>query len=342
MNTAVKIVSLLLGVMLVALAVMSAGCNTKIPVASESSAHASTESFEDTQSTDGAESTDSTEGEENSSNNTDESTSPEQSTSSEDVSSEESEDSGSEASEESSEDVIVDPSEGTGDGSPYGDDYYTYTTDISKFYEAIVLPDSPDKFLVLVNKENKLGRNDVPENLVDCVNTRDDGRDTQKLVYEAELALQAFLNEARAFGFDDVSVTSAYRGYYTQDYLFDKYVENELHKFDTREEAEEYVSTYSSRPGTSEHQTGLCVDMHNLSSASQSFGSTDAAKWLEENAYKFGFILRYPKDKEDVTEIMWEPWHFRFVGRYHATRIHELGLCLEEYIETYYPEQIQD
>lgn len=331
MNTAIKIVSLVLGVMLIVLSVMSAGCNTEIPLVTESSA----ESADTTESAGNNESTASIDSAE-------ESTLPEVSDSSEELSAEESEDSTapSEASGELSD--SSEQSDLSEEPDPYGDERYSYTTDISDFYDAIVLPDEPDKFLVLVNKDNKLGRNDVPENLVDCVNTRDDGRDTQKLVYEAELALQAFLNEARAMGFDDVSVTSAYRGYYTQDYLFDMYVDRELHKFDTREEAEEYVSTYSSRPGTSEHQTGLCLDMHNLSAASQAFGETEAAEWLADNAYKFGYILRYPEDKEDITEIMWEPWHFRFVGRYHATRIHELGLCLEEYIEAYYPEQIQD
>lgn len=331
MNTAIKIVSLVLGVMLIVLSVMSAGCNTEIPLVTESSA----ESADTTESAGNNESTASIDSAE-------ESTLPEVSDSSEELSAEESEDSTapSEASGELSD--SSEQSDLSEKPDPYGDERYSYATDISDFYDAIVLPDNPDKFLILVNKENKLGRNDVPENLVDCVNTRDDGRDTQKLVYEAELALQAFLNEARANGIDDVSVTSAYRGYYTQDYLFEMYVDRELHKFDTREEAEEYVSTYSSRPGTSEHQTGLCLDMHNLSAASQAFGETEAAEWLADNAYKFGYILRYPEDKEDITEIMWEPWHFRFVGRYHATRIHELGLCLEEYIEAYYPEQIQD
>ena len=74
--------------------------------------------------------------------------------------------------------------------------------------------------------------------------------------------------------------------------------------------------------------------MNNMASAQTAFGETAAAKWLEENAYKFGFILRYPKDKSDITNIIYEPWHFRYVGRYHATRMHQTGLCLEEYVPT--------
>ena len=85
-------------------------------------------------------------------------------------------------------------------------------------------------------------------------------------------------------------------------------------------------------PGCSEHQSGLCADLHNLPAASQSFESKEAYKWLIAHCADFGFILRYPKDKEDVTEIIFEPWHYRFVGRYHASEMHRLGMCLEEYV----------
>ena len=98
--------------------------------------------------------------------------------------------------------------------------------------------------------------------------------------------------------------------------------------------AEEKAATIVARPGTSEHQTGLAADMHNMASAEQSFGETEAAKWLAANAYKFGFILRYEEDKQDITKIIYEPWHFRYVGRYHATRIYESGMCFEEYLES--------
>jgi D-alanyl-D-alanine carboxypeptidase len=86
-------------------------------------------------------------------------------------------------------------------------------------------------------------------------------------------------------------------------------------------------------PGISEHQSGLCIDMHNLPAASTAFGGTKEADWLAENAHKFGYILRYPKNKVSVTKINYEPWHFRYVGRYHATKMYELDMCLEEYIE---------
>ena len=99
----------------------------------------------------------------------------------------------------------------------------------------------------------------------------------------------------------------------------------------TWEEAEAIVLSYSSLPGTSEHQTGLCVDMHNLESADVTFADTEAYRWLSENAWKFGYILRYPEDKTGVTGITFEPWHWRYVGRTAAHAIWEGGLCLEEY-----------
>ena len=73
--------------------------------------------------------------------------------------------------------------------------------------------------------------------------------------------------------------------------------------------------------------------MHNIGSAEVSFAKKPEAKWLAENCYRFGFILRYPEDKTDITSITYEPWHFRFVGREAATKMHENGMCLEEYIE---------
>jgi D-alanyl-D-alanine carboxypeptidase len=116
--------------------------------------------------------------------------------------------------------------------------------------------------------------------------------------------------------------------------LVDTYTNKELDKNPnlSREQAETIVLTYSTRPGTSEHQTGLAVDMATDDSFSTDFQYTDHYKWLMENAWKFGFILRFPADKTDITTIQFEPWHWRFVGRYHAKKIHDAGVCLEEYM----------
>ncbi len=189
---------------------------------------------------------------------------------------------------------------------------------------------SDGSYLLLVNKENKLPDYFEPENLVDIRKTRSD-RAPEKMVYTAEMALNAFLKEATYYGYGDVTITSGYRSIAKQETLFNYYVSQEMASGKDRASAEAAAAVYSAYPGTSEHHTGLCADMHNLPAASQSFGSTEAAKWMAANAHRFGFILRFPQGKQDITGYMWEPWHFRFVGRYHATIIYENGLTLEEY-----------
>lgn len=206
---------------------------------------------------------------------------------------------------------------------------YSFITDISA-YEEYMCPEDIDGFLILVNREHTIDGEYVPSNLVDIRASRSDR--TERMVETAEMALQALYIEMRAAGYTDVSVTSGYRSYDKQEYLYNLYTEREMGAGISREAAQKIVDTYSARPGTSEHQTGLCVDMHNLGSASQAFANKEAYKWLIENCYKFGFILRFPEGKEDITGYSFEPWHYRFVGRYHASEMHRLDMCLEEYL----------
>ena len=86
---------------------------------------------------------------------------------------------------------------------------------------------------------------------------------------------------------------------------------------------------YSARPGHSEHQTGLAFDLNSLD---QSFGQTKEGKWIAANSWKYGFILRYPQDKEAQTGYMYEPWHVRYLGKDVAKKVYDSGLCLEEYL----------
>jgi len=191
-----------------------------------------------------------------------------------------------------------------------------------------------DEYLFLVNKDNRLDKNYVPSDLVGVKDTRKDGRATQKLREYAAKALEALFIEMRANGYTDVSVTSAYRSYSYQSSLYETAITNTMNeKKCSREEAIKKV-TGTMPPGSSEHQSGLCCDMHNLGAASQAFAKEKVAVWLAENAHKFGFILRYKAEKFDITGIHYEPWHFRYVGRYHATKMYEADLCLEEYMET--------
>lgn len=95
--------------------------------------------------------------------------------------------------------------------------------------------------------------------------------------------------------------------------------------------ARRYALNYVSAPGTSEHQLGLAVDIvgDNRYTTNQS-----AYRWLERNAYKYGFVKRYPKNKTSITHIKHEPWHYRYVGKKAALKMHQKNLCLEEYVES--------
>lgn len=212
----------------------------------------------------------------------------------------------------------------------------TFISDLSE-YEKYMDPEERDDYLILVNKSSKLSPSDEPSDLTDIADTRQDGRAAQQMREYAAKALEALFIEMRTYGYTDVSVTSAFRSYSYQESLFTGYVSNELksHPGWTREQAEAEAETYSARPGTSEHQTGLCCDMHNLPGADVSFANQEAYKWLSDNAWKFGFILRFPEDKTEITGYSFEPWHYRYVGRYHAQKIHDAGLCLEEYLQEY-------
>lgn len=193
-------------------------------------------------------------------------------------------------------------------------------------YEEYMNPGNTKEFLTLVSPAHKLSSDYVPQDLYVVAATRADGRAKQTLRHNAAMALEALFAEMRAAGYTDVSVTSAYRSYSYQEQLFNQYLAMYNNDY-------AYVSTFSNPPGSSEHQTGLCLDMHNLPSADKSFGKTEAFAWLKENCWKFGFILRYPEDKTEITGISYEPWHYRYVGRQHAWEIHRRGMCLEEYLE---------
>ncbi len=211
----------------------------------------------------------------------------------------------------------------------------TFKSDLSA-YEKYMAPEDKSEYLTLVNSSSPLDASYAPSDLVGVTATRNDGRETQMLRECAAYALEALFTELAAEGFTDVSVTSGYRSYESQLALHEQYIADEMARDATldREAAEALVLTYSSAPGTSEHQTGLCVDMHSLLSADISYAETDSYKWLAENAWKFGFVLRYPENKTDITGITFEPWHWRFVGRENARAMRDGAVCLEEYALT--------
>jgi zinc D-Ala-D-Ala carboxypeptidase len=118
---------------------------------------------------------------------------------------------------------------------------------------------------------------------------------------EALKNLKKMQADAKALGLN-IPLVSGYRSYETQERLYNKYV---------KKDGEKKANTYSAKPGESEHQTGLAFD---IGSVDRSFANTIEAKWLAENAYLYGFIIRYPKDKTNVTGYIYEPWHVRYLG----------------------------
>ena len=146
-------------------------------------------------------------------------------------------------------------------------------------------------------------------------------------------ALQAMMDDARAAGLQPL-ICSSYRTWDTQERLFEQEVQNWINRGYIREEAMDRAAMWVARPGTSEHQTGLAVDIVDMSYQilDEKQENTPVQQWLMAHCAEYGFILRYPTDKSALTGIGYEPWHYRYVGTEAAKEIMENGLCLEEYL----------
>lgn len=224
---------------------------------------------------------------------------------------------------------------------------YTYNIQLDETTKNAI-NSSSEKYLELINKDNPVGAEYTVNNLRN-INSDYTSRSMQ-LEMNAAIAAEALMAEMRAAGFDEIVITSAYRSYDYQKNLFDKYIDEEKAKNSalSDEEAKEIVRGYSAEPGYSEHHSGLCVDFYlpermvdlvNYGSETTKnkndigFAESEDYQWLLENAYKFGYILRYPKDKVSETKYNYESWHFRFVGVDAATKIHSKNITLEAYLE---------
>jgi len=191
------------------------------------------------------------------------------------------------------------------------EDYYdkdtVKKTDISK------------KELMLVNKFNYLDENYAPDDIVKVSMQFAYGdNEIKKEVYEK---FRSMYNDAKKEGLYLI-ITSSYRDYNFQKELWDSYA---------NQKGDEWADSVSARAGYSEHQTGYTLDIVTYNANMSSFEKTDEFKWLQNNAYKYGFILRYPKDKEDITGYSYESWHYRYVGKDVATKIKKLGITFDEY-----------
>ncbi len=147
-------------------------------------------------------------------------------------------------------------------------------------------------------------------------------------------AMKTMIADAKAEGVD-LMICSAYRGIDRQKQLFEAEVANQMNMGKSRAEAEAITATMIAVPGTSEHHTGLAADIVTPThqTLDPQYMDTAAGQWLFKNAADYGFILRYPEDKQEITQIIYESWHYRYVGEEHAKTIMEQGLCLEEYLE---------
>ncbi len=188
-----------------------------------------------------------------------------------------------------------------------------------EFYTNTKETDTSKGNLILVNKYNRLTEKFQPDDLVDISNQYAYG--TPEIRDEVYKQFRSMFNAAKK---DNITliITSGYRDYAFQENLWNKYSD---------QKGEEWADSIAARAGFSEHQTGLSMDILTYNSTLDTFEQTDAFKWLSENAHKYGFILRYPKDKEEITGYSYESWHYRYVGVEVATKVKELGITFDEY-----------
>lgn len=184
------------------------------------------------------------------------------------------------------------------------------------FYTQIENSKNTNDYTVLVNKYHSLGDYEPT--------------DLKSLSYDAKYKLRskardAFEELVSAAKIDNVFIRpySAYRSFKTQEYVYNRYVEKD---------GKEIADTYSARPGHSEHQTGLAVDVW---SEGYDYIKEDDAKWLEQNAYKYGFIIRYTKENKPITGYIEEPWHLRYLGIDIATDVTQKNMTYDEYYDLY-------
>lgn len=187
--------------------------------------------------------------------------------------------------------------------------------------------------LLLVNAQNPLPENyDYEGNLTEIPTKYINGmlKQIDKNVWPYMQAMIDAQRETETDSKNWLYVRSPYRSYATQKMLFTQETNKWLKTGLSSEEAETKAATVVTRPGTSEHNTGFSADFN---IAEDSFESTAMFTWMQEHAADYGFVLRFPKDKQEITGITYESWHYRFVGINNAKEMNRLNMCLEEYIE---------
>ena len=192
-----------------------------------------------------------------------------------------------------------------------------------RWYDVIKPTDTTKGNLILVNKYNYLPDNYEIDDLVNMsIKVSFSGKQIKKEAYDA------FYNLSMAAKKENLTIVanSTYRDYNYQASLYKRYKNNK---------GQTYADNYAARPGHSEHQTGLAIDVSTLNSSIDTFHETDEYKWLLNNAHKYGFILRYPEGKEFITGYNYESWHYRYVGIEVATQIKNENITFDEYYAYY-------
>lgn len=187
------------------------------------------------------------------------------------------------------------------------------------FYNDINTIYNPTSYDFLVNKNNKLTNDYIPNDL-ELININYACKD-KYLRKKARINFENLAKQAKKEGYNIVAV-STYRSYDYQEKIYNNYV---------KDKGFYYADMASARAGHSEHQTGLAVDVADFSLDYDNFENTKEFNWMKNNAHKYGFILRYPKANFHITGFKYEPWHYRYVGINIATYIYKNRITLEEY-----------
>ena len=191
------------------------------------------------------------------------------------------------------------------------------------YYTNVVETDTSKDILMLVNKYNHLSNEYEPDDIENI---------SIKYAY-ANNSVRKEVNEhfvemckaAKEQGLTLIA-NSTYRNYEKQESIYNSYVSKK---------GQEYADQYAARPGYSEHQTGLTIDIITYNTKGEDFENTEEFKWLVDNSYKYGFILRYPKDKEYLTGYAYESWHYRYLGLEMAKKVHDENITYDEYYAYY-------
>lgn len=193
----------------------------------------------------------------------------------------------------------------------------------NKEYTHTKKTDMKKGYAILVNKYTSLPSKYAPDDIVEMSNWYAyPGNSIRKDVYSAFKEMSAAAKESNI----TLVVNSSYRDYESQKEIYTEYEDSK---------GTSYADKYAARPDYSEHQTGLSLDIFTPGANMSNFENTDAFKWLSQNSYKYGFILRYPKDKQDITGYNYESWHYRYVGVSLAKKVYNSGLTYDEYYAYY-------